>query len=84
MYKMVVEITKETWEKYDIKTINHYYEKENKVELLQKMSYVKTKIKHSNICNVALKRIKKYYGKKHKRFHRRRKTKIQGIFLRRN
>ena len=32
----------------------------------EKVSDVKTQIKHSNICDVALKRIKKYYGKKTK------------------
>ena len=33
MYKMVVEITKETWEKCDITTVKHYNEKENIIEL---------------------------------------------------
>ena len=59
MYKMVVEITKETWGKCGIKTVKHYNEKENIIELWQKVSDVETVIKHSNICDVALKRIKK-------------------------
>ena len=84
MYKMVVEITKETWEKSGIKTVKHYSEKENIIELWQKMSDVETQIKHSNIGDVALKRIKKYYGKKNKKRHARRKTKIQIMFWRQN
>ena len=66
VYKMVVEITKETWEKCGIKTVKHYNEKENVIELWQKVSDVKTQIKHSNVCDVTLKRIKKYHGKKKK------------------
>ena len=61
---MVVEITKETWEKSGIKTVKHYSEKENIIELWQKMSDVETQIKPSNIGDVALKRIKEYYGNK--------------------
>ena len=55
---MVVEITKET-KKCGIKTLNHYNEKENIIELWQTESDVKTKIKDSNICDVALKGMKK-------------------------
>ena len=60
MSKMVVEITKETWEKCGIKTVKHYNEKEDIIELWQKMSNVKTKTKHSHIANVALKTVRKY------------------------
>ena len=67
MYKMVLEITKKTWEKCGIKTVKHYNEKENIIELWQKLSDVKIKIKHSNIFDIALKRVKKYYGKKKKK-----------------
>ena len=66
MYKMVLEITKETWGKCGIKTVKHYNEKDNIIELWQKVSDVETQIKDSNICDVALKRIKKYYGNKTK------------------
>ena len=66
MSKMVVEITKETWEKCGIKTVKHYNEKEDIIELWQKMSDVKTQTKHSNIANVTLKRTRKYCGKKQK------------------
>ena len=63
IYKMVVEITKETWGKCGIKTVKHYNVKDNIIELWQKVSDIETQIKHSNICDVALKRIKKYYRK---------------------
>ena len=46
MYKMVVEITKETWEKCGIKTVKHYNEKDNITELWQKVSDIETQIKH--------------------------------------
>ena len=42
MYKMVVKITKETWEKCGIKTVKHYNKKENIIELWQKVSDVET------------------------------------------
>ena len=38
MYKMVLKITKETWEKCGIKTVKHYNKKENIIELWNKMS----------------------------------------------
>ena len=46
--------------------MKYYNEKENTIELLEKMSDVETPIKHSNIGDVALKRIKKYHGKNSK------------------
>ena len=72
---MVLEITKKTWEKCGIKTVKHYNEKENIIELWQKLSDVKIKIKHSNIFDIALKRIKKYYGKKKKKALQKKKNK---------
>ena len=60
MYKMVLKVTKETWGKCGIKTVKYYNEKEDIIELWQKMSDVKTQTKHTNIDDVALKRIKKY------------------------
>ena len=80
MYKMVVEITKETWGKCGIKTVKHYNKKENIIELWQKMSDIEIQLGHSNIANVALKRVRNYCGKKKKRHYRRRKRKIQNIF----
>ena len=75
MHKMVVEITKETQEKWGIKAVKHYSEKENIIELWQKMSDVETQIKPSNIGDVALKRIKEYYGKKKKKKLQKKKKK---------
>ena len=66
MYKMVLKITIETWEKCGIKTVKYYNEKEDIIELQQKMSDAKTQKKHTNIDDVALKRIRKYCGKKTK------------------
>ena len=63
---MVVEIRKETWGKRVIKTVKHCNETEKITELWQKVSDLETQIKHSNICDFALKIIKKYYGKKTK------------------
>ena len=77
---MVVEITKETWEKCGIKTVKYHNEEKNIIELWHKMSDVETKLGHSNIDDVALKRIRKYCGKKNKRHHKRRKREIQSIF----
>ena len=55
--------------------MEHYNEKENIIELWQKVSDLETQIKHSNICDIALKRIKKYYGKKKKKTSRKKKNK---------
>ena len=76
MYKMVVEITKKTWEKCDIRIVKHYNKKEDIIELWNKMSDIEIQLGHSNICDIALKRIRKYCGKKNKRNYRKRKTKI--------
>ena len=43
-----------------------YNEKEDIIELWQNVSDVETQIKHSNICDIALKRIRKYCGNKTK------------------
>ena len=63
---MVLEITKETWGKCGITTVKHYNEKENIIELWQKMTDVKRQTGHLNIADAALRRIKKYCGKKTK------------------
>ena len=72
---MVLNITKETWEKCGIKTVKYYNEKEDIIELWQKMSDVETQIKHSNIAD-AVKKNQKVLWKKNKRHYRIRKTKI--------
>ena len=38
---MVLKITKETWERFGIKAANYYNEKEDIIELWQKMNDVK-------------------------------------------
>ena len=63
---MALKITKETWGKCGIKTIEYYNKKEDILELWQKMRDVKIQTNHTNIDDVALKRIRKYCGKKTK------------------
>ena len=72
MYKMVLKILKETWGKCGIKTMKHSNKKEDVIELWNKMSDIKTKIKHSNVYDITLRRIRNYCGKKNKRHYRRR------------
>ena len=66
MYKTVLKITKEAWGKCGITILKHYNEKENIIELWQKMNDVKRQTGHLNIADTALRRIKKYSGKKAK------------------
>ena len=80
MYKMAVEITKETWGKCGIKTVKHYNKKEDIMELWQKVSDLKAQMKHSNTSDIALKRIKKYYGKKTKNITEKEKQKYKAYF----
>ena len=62
MYKMVVEITKETWEKCGIKTLI-YHNKEEKInELWHKIGHIEIQLEHSNIADVVLKRMRKCCG----------------------
>ena len=80
MYKKLVEITKETWEKCGIKTVKNYNKKEDLIELWQKGMDLKRQIKHLNICGIALKRIKRYYGKKTKNITEKEKQKYKACF----
>ena len=80
MYKMVVEITKETCEKCGIKTVKHYNKKEDIIELWNKMSDIEIQLGHSNICDIALKRIRKYCGKKTKDITEEEKEKYKAFF----
>ena len=66
MYEMVVEVTKETWKKCGIKTVKHYNKKEDIIELWNKKSDIEIQLGNLNICDIALKRIRKYCGKKTK------------------
>ena len=63
---MVLKITKETWEKCGIKTVKYYNEKEDMIELWNKMSDIEIQLRHSNIYHIALERIRKYCEKKTK------------------
>ena len=80
MYKMVVKITKETCEKCGIKTVKHYNKKEDIIESWQKVNDFEKQIKHSNICGIALKEIKKNYGKKTKNITEKEKQKCKAYF----
>ena len=60
--------------------MKHYHKKEDIIELWQKLSNLKTQIKHSNICDITLKRIKKYYGKKTKNITEKEKQKQKAYF----
>ena len=77
---MVLKITKETQEKCGIKTVKYYNKKENIIELWQKVSDIEIQLRHSNICHIALERIKNYCGKKTKRHYKRKKRKKKKIF----
>ena len=61
---MVLKIAKETWEKCGITTVKYYNKKEDIIELWEKMNDVKRETGHLNISDTALRRIKKYCGKK--------------------
>ena len=77
---MVVEITKGTWEKCGIKTVTYHNEEKNTIKLWHKMSDIETKLGHSNIDDVALKRIRKYCGKKTKDITEEEKRKYKAFF----
>ena len=77
---MVVEITKETWEKFGIKTVKYHNEEKNIIELWHKRSDIETKLEHSNIANIALKRIRKYCGRKTEDITKEEKEKYKAFF----
>ena len=76
----MLEITKETWEKCGIKTIEYRNKEKDIIELWQKMSDVKKQINNSSIADVALKRIRKYYGKRTKDITEEEKAKYKAFF----
>ena len=80
MYKMVVKLTKETWDKCGIKTVKHYNKKEDIIDLWNKMSDIEMQLGHSNIYDIALKRIKKHCGKKTKNITKEEKQKFKAFF----
>ena len=77
---MVLKNTKETWGKCGIKIIKHYNEKEDIIELWNKMSDIEIQLRHSNIYDIALKRIRKYCGKKTKDITEEEKEKYKAFF----
>ena len=77
---MVLKVTKELWEKCGIKTVKYYNEKENIIELWNKMSDIEIQLRHSNIYDIALKRIRKYCGKKTKDITEEEKEKYKAFF----
>ena len=85
---MVLKIPKETWEKCGITTVKYYNKKEDIIELWQKMNAVKRETGHLNVSGTALRRIKKYCGKKIKYITEKEKNnknlfflKIKNVFL---
>ena len=74
---MVLKITKETWGKCGIKTIKHYNKKEDMIKLWQKIRDLKIQTGHTNIDDAAIKRIKKYCGKKTKTLQKKKKKNIK-------
>ena len=51
---MVLKITRETWEKCGITILKHYNEKENIIELWQKMNDFERKTGHLNIADIGI------------------------------
>ena len=76
---MVLKIMKETWGKCGITTVKCFNKKKHITELWQKINDVKRETEDLNISDIALKRIKKYCGKKIKNITEKEK-KIQSIF----
>ena len=79
MYKMVLKVTKETWEKCVVKAVKHY-NKKNITKLWNRMSDTETQLRHSNIYDIALRRITKYCGKKTKDITEKEKQKYKAFF----
>ena len=80
VYIKMLEITTETWGKCGIKTFEDHNEENDIIELWQKMSDVKKQINHSSVADAALKRIRKYYGKKTKDITEEEKEKYKASF----
>ena len=77
---MVLKITKETWGKCGITTVKYYNKKQDISELWgKKWMMLKKETGHLNIADAALRRIKRYCGKKTKDIIEKEK-KIQIIF----
>ena len=77
---MALKITKETWGKCGIKTIEYYNKKEDILELWQKKRDVEIQTNHTNVDDLALKRIRKYCRKKTKNITEEEKEKYKEFF----
>ena len=77
---MALKITKETLKNCGIKAIEYYNKKEDIHELWQKMKDVEIQKNHTNIADAALKRIRKYCGKKTKDITEEEKEKYKAFF----
>ena len=73
-------ITRETWGKCGIKTVKYCNKKTDIIELWNKMSDIEIQLRHSNIYDIALKRIRKYCGKKTKDITEEEKEKYKAFF----
>ena len=80
MYKMVVKITKKTWEKYGIETLIYHNKEETVNESWQKMIDIKIQLRHSQTGDVLLKIIRKYSGKRAKDLVEEVKQKHKALF----
>ena len=83
---MVVKITKETWEKCDIKTIYYFNKEKGMLELWLKMGDIEVKLGHSNIADVVLKESENTAAKKTKNIEEKKKNtkhflKAKKVFL---
>ena len=60
--------------------LKHCNPKEDIIELWNKMSDIEIQLGHSNICDIALKRVRKYCGKKTKDITEEEKQKYKAFF----
>ena len=72
---MVSKTTKDTWGKCGIKTMKHYNEKEDIIELWNKMSDIEIQLRHSNIYDIALKELERIVIKKQKTLQKKKNIK---------
>ena len=70
-------ITRETWGKCGIKTVKYCNKKTDIIELWNKMSDIEIQLRHSNIYDIALKRIRNYCGKKQKTLQKKKNRNIK-------
>ena len=80
IYKTALRITKETWGECGIKSIEYYNKKEDIIELWNKMRDVEIQTNHTKIDDLALKRVRKYWGKKTKNITKEEKEKYKAFF----